>query len=99
MPACRDSDDQKFLEAALAAHAGFLITKDRALLELAPRVAAFRILAAHPGRTITTLSAWCEPDHSSTFAPKARLLVVPSRSSGFALKLERRWSVSASDEP
>lgn len=37
LPACRDADDQKFLEAALAAGAAFLITKDRALLELAPR--------------------------------------------------------------
>ncbi|HEX9192347.1 MAG TPA: putative toxin-antitoxin system toxin component, PIN family [Burkholderiales bacterium] len=45
LPACRDRDDQKFLEAALAARAEFLLTKDRALLELAPRVAAFRILA------------------------------------------------------
>ena len=44
LPACRDRDDQKFLEAALAARAGFLVTKDRALLELAARVAAFRIL-------------------------------------------------------
>src|SRR6266571_2231078 len=44
LPACCDPDDQKFLEAALAARAGFLITKDRALLELAARVAAFRIL-------------------------------------------------------
>jgi len=35
LPACRDPEDQKFLEAALAAHAGWLITKDRALLELA----------------------------------------------------------------
>ncbi len=35
LPACRDPDDQKFLEAALAAHADYLITKDRALLELA----------------------------------------------------------------
>jgi len=35
LPACRDPDDQKFLEAALAAHADWLITKDRALLELA----------------------------------------------------------------
>lgn len=35
LPTCRDPDDQKFLEAALAAHAGWLITKDRALLELA----------------------------------------------------------------
>ena len=37
LPACRDPDDQKFLEAALAAHAGWLITKDRALLELSRR--------------------------------------------------------------
>ncbi len=44
LPACRDSDDQKFLEAALAARAEFLLTRDRALLELAARVAAFRIL-------------------------------------------------------
>ena len=51
LPACRDPDDQKFLEAALAARAEFLVTKDRALLELAPRAgpeqrraAPFRIL-------------------------------------------------------
>ena len=45
LPACRDPDDQKFLEAALAARAEFLVTKDRALLDLAPRVAHFRIVA------------------------------------------------------
>src|SRR5258708_25102223 len=44
LPACRDPDDQKFLEAALAARAGFLLTRDRALLELARRPAPFRIL-------------------------------------------------------
>jgi len=37
LPACRDPDDQKFLEAALAAQADYLITKDRALLELSRR--------------------------------------------------------------
>ena len=45
LPACRDPDDQKFLEAALAARAEFLLTKDRALLELARRPLPFRILA------------------------------------------------------
>ncbi|MGH8690321.1 MAG: putative toxin-antitoxin system toxin component, PIN family [Burkholderiales bacterium] len=35
LPVCRDPEDQKFLEAALAAGAQFLITKDRALLMLA----------------------------------------------------------------
>ena len=44
LPACRDPDDQKFLEAALAAGAGFLVTKDRALLDLARRAAPFRIV-------------------------------------------------------
>lgn len=37
LPACRDPDDQKFLEAALAVRADWLITKDRALLELGRR--------------------------------------------------------------
>jgi uncharacterized protein len=47
LPVCRDPDDQKFLEAALAAGASFLVTKDRALLELAKRQRArlpFRIV-------------------------------------------------------
>ena len=44
LPRCRDPDDQKFLEAALAARADFLVTKDQALLELARRVPEFRIL-------------------------------------------------------
>ena len=44
LPACRDPGDQKFLEAALAARAEFLVTKDRALLDLARRPLPFRIL-------------------------------------------------------
>jgi putative PIN family toxin of toxin-antitoxin system len=44
LPLCRDSDDQKFLEAALAARAEFLLTRDRALLELARHPVPFRIL-------------------------------------------------------
>jgi uncharacterized protein len=45
LPVCRDRDDQKFLEAALAAGAQVLVTKDKALLELSKRVSAFRIVA------------------------------------------------------
>jgi putative PIN family toxin of toxin-antitoxin system len=45
LPACRDRDDQKFLEAALAAGAGFLVTRDRALLKLARRALPFCIVA------------------------------------------------------
>jgi putative PIN family toxin of toxin-antitoxin system len=44
LPACRDRDDQKFMEAALAARAEFLVTKDRALLKLARRTARFGIV-------------------------------------------------------
>lgn len=43
LPACRDPDDQKFLEAALAAGAQFLVTKDAELLALKKRL-PFRIL-------------------------------------------------------
>jgi putative PIN family toxin of toxin-antitoxin system len=47
LPQCRDPDDQKFIEAAVAARADALITKDRALLELNRRRARalpFRVL-------------------------------------------------------
>ena len=44
LPRCRDPDDQKFLDLALAARAECLITKDHALLELARRTRPFRIL-------------------------------------------------------
>ena len=37
LPACRDPDDQKFLELALSGRADFLVTKDLMLLELARR--------------------------------------------------------------
>jgi putative PIN family toxin of toxin-antitoxin system len=39
MPRCRDADDEKFLALAWEARADHLVTKDNALLELAPRVA------------------------------------------------------------
>ncbi|MEK0427981.1 MAG: hypothetical protein RL001_508 [Pseudomonadota bacterium] len=48
LPVCKDSDDQKFLELALACEADVLITKDKALLKLARKTARngqFKILA------------------------------------------------------
>ena len=39
LPACRDADDQKFLELARACRADFLVTKDLLLLELDRRKA------------------------------------------------------------
>jgi putative PIN family toxin of toxin-antitoxin system len=45
LPRCSDPDDQKFLELALGAKADFLVTRDRALLDLARRRLPFRVLA------------------------------------------------------
>jgi len=45
LPKCRDPDDQKFLELAAGCGAQILVSKDRAVLALAPRVSQFRILA------------------------------------------------------
>jgi putative PIN family toxin of toxin-antitoxin system len=39
LPVCTDKDDQKFLEVARDAQAAILITKDKALLKLARRLA------------------------------------------------------------
>ncbi|VXC19840.1 conserved hypothetical protein [Burkholderia sp. 8Y] len=51
LPKCRDRDDQKFLELAHASQADWLVSKDRAVLKLARRVArdfAFRIAEPKP---------------------------------------------------
>ena len=45
LPRCEDPADQIFLEAALAARADVLVTKDRALLALRGRAIPFKILA------------------------------------------------------
>ncbi len=44
LPRCADPGDQIFLEAALAARADFLVTKDRELLALGRRPLPFRIV-------------------------------------------------------
>lgn len=45
MPRCRDADDQKFLELAVACSAEALVSKDRALLDLRRRHLPFAILS------------------------------------------------------
>jgi len=45
VPECRDPDDRKFVELALAAGADFLITRDKALLKLARRARRWHGLA------------------------------------------------------
>lgn len=44
LPACRDPDDQKFLQLAAAARVDFLVTRDDELLALADRGLPFRIV-------------------------------------------------------
>jgi len=44
LPLCADPADQVFLEAAAAARADYLVTKDRELLELARRKLPFQIV-------------------------------------------------------
>jgi putative PIN family toxin of toxin-antitoxin system len=51
LPKCKDRDDQKFLELAHAMQADWLISKDRAVLKLAKRIArdfGFRIAQPAP---------------------------------------------------
>jgi putative PIN family toxin of toxin-antitoxin system len=51
LPRCKDRDDQKFLELARAAQADWLVSKDRAVLKLAKRIArdfGFRIAQPAP---------------------------------------------------
>jgi len=48
LPRCADRADQVFLEAALAARADFLVTRDETLLELARRSMPFRIVKSIP---------------------------------------------------
>lgn len=52
LPLCKDTDDQKFLELALAARAQWLITKDKELLKLGRRT------LRDAGFAILTLKEW-----------------------------------------
>jgi putative PIN family toxin of toxin-antitoxin system len=61
LPKCRDRDDQKFLELAHASQADWLVSKDRAVLQLAKRTArdfGFRI--AQPAPFVASFEAHIE---------------------------------------
>jgi predicted nucleic acid-binding protein len=45
---CRDPDDQKFIDLALAAKAQWLVSRDKALLALAKRAKARGLLIVKP---------------------------------------------------
>ena len=57
LPACRDSDDQKFLEIARDAGASHLVTRDKALLKLARhRLVRERFAVLTPERFVAQLA-------------------------------------------
>ena len=47
---CRDADDQKFLEAACAAHADILYTKDKLLARAARRLSGMGLIVRTPSQ-------------------------------------------------
>jgi putative PIN family toxin of toxin-antitoxin system len=66
LPNCSDRDDQKFLELARDSQAAVLITKDKALLKLARRVAKagmFRILTPQAWVAEWQADASVVPEH------------------------------------
>jgi predicted nucleic acid-binding protein len=54
---CADPDDQKFLDAAFSARADVLLTRDKLLLQLAPRAAAAGLSICKPAALFGTGSA------------------------------------------
>lgn len=54
---CRDPDDQKFIDLAIASGAQWLFSRDRAVLALAKRARAYQL-------TIRTPDGWQLPDPS-----------------------------------
>ncbi len=66
---CSDPDDQKFIDLAVAMRAGWLLTRDRAVLRLARRLATHGVAAMPPGRW----SGHAEPDGGPTLAPSDSL--------------------------
>ncbi|MDR5804651.1 MULTISPECIES: putative toxin-antitoxin system toxin component, PIN family [unclassified Caballeronia] len=67
LPKCRDRDDQKFLELAQASRADWLVSKDRAVLKLAKRIArdfAFRI--GEPKPFVTAFEARFEAPQATS---------------------------------
>jgi putative PIN family toxin of toxin-antitoxin system len=65
LPVCKDRDDQKFLELAHAARADWLVSKDRAVLKLAKRIArdfGFRIAQPAPFVAACELGATAAPE-------------------------------------
>jgi predicted nucleic acid-binding protein len=47
-PRCRDASDQKFVDLAIAESAGWLLTRDRALLKLSRRCRAYGLVIVAP---------------------------------------------------
>ena len=64
LPQCRDPDDQKFLALAQRANAGFLLTRDKALLAVRKRV-AFAIVAPEQFRPVPAFPGASPPSDAT----------------------------------
>ncbi len=72
LPACRDPDDQKFLTLALRSKATLLVTRDKALLEIARpsrRPLPFRIVAPAAACALLPPPSAAGPDSQETDVP------------------------------
>ena len=56
LPRCADPDDQKFLELASHASADWLLTRDKALLKLRPRLRSVGVRIGSPGEWFAEFS-------------------------------------------
>ncbi len=72
LPKCKDRDDQKFLELAHAARADWLVSKDRAVLKLARRMArdfGFQIAQPAPFVAAFVATIGASPSDANEPAP------------------------------
>lgn len=63
---CRDPDDQKFIDLALAQRAQWLLSRDRAVLALAKRARVQSLLILNPDRWTPPAPATPPADHLAT---------------------------------
>jgi putative PIN family toxin of toxin-antitoxin system len=81
LPKCKDRDDQKFLELAHAARADWLVSKDRAVLKLAKRVARdFGFQIAQPAPFAASLAGSLAPSVAGSVSDSTSGSAAPAES-------------------
>ena len=72
LPRCEDRDDQKFLELAWHARARWLVSRDKALLKLAPKLARMGRFAVIPPDVFLLPCRCCRPHSPARGGWKAK---------------------------